>query len=156
MKSAKRYYIAYGSNLNLRQMKERCPGAEVVGTSVIPDYKLLFKGSGSGYYLTIEKKEGGQVPVAVFSVTKKDEEALDRYEGYPLFYYKNDFRLPVELFPGQERIQLTAFAYIMHEDRRLGLPSRRYMNTCLQGYHDFGFPVGALWKAVEESREGRE
>ena len=34
----KRYYIAYGSNLNIDQMSYRCPGAKVVGTSEIPDF----------------------------------------------------------------------------------------------------------------------
>ena len=150
----KRYYIAYGSNLNLRQMAQRCRGAELIGTSVIPDYQLLFKGSGTGHYLTIEKKEGSQVPVAVFSITKADEVALDRYEGYPMFYYKEAFSLPVMPILGQRVVQLTAFAYIMHEDRRRGAPSSRYMDTCLQGYHDFGFDAGILWKAVEESGKG--
>lgn len=77
----KRYYIAYGSNLNLRQMKMRCPTAKVMGTSVIKDYELLFKGSLTGAYLTIEPKKGSEVPVAVWIVTETDEEALDRYEG---------------------------------------------------------------------------
>ena len=36
-------YIAYGSNLNLPQMRERCPGAQVIGTSVIDGYGLLFR-----------------------------------------------------------------------------------------------------------------
>ena len=31
----KKYYIAYGSNLNVKQMKFRCPTARIVGTSVI-------------------------------------------------------------------------------------------------------------------------
>lgn len=53
----KRYYIAYGSNLNLRQMKMRCPTAKVMGTAVIKNYELLFKGSLTGAYLTIEPKE---------------------------------------------------------------------------------------------------
>ena len=52
----KRYYIAYGSNLNIRQMLMRCPDARVAGTSVIEDYQLLFKGSKTGSYLTIEPK----------------------------------------------------------------------------------------------------
>ena len=42
---AKRFYIAYGSNLNLPQMRGRCPGATIVGTAVIENYRLLFKGS---------------------------------------------------------------------------------------------------------------
>ncbi len=39
---AKRYYIAYGSNLNIRQMRMRCPSARVIGTSDIAGYELLF------------------------------------------------------------------------------------------------------------------
>lgn len=72
----KRYYIAYGSNLNLRQMKMRCPTAKVMGTAVIKDYELLFKGSLTGAYLTIEPKKGSEVPVAVWTVTETDEKAL--------------------------------------------------------------------------------
>ena len=37
----KKYYLAYGSNLNLRQMVLRCPTAKAMGTAVIKDYELL-------------------------------------------------------------------------------------------------------------------
>ena len=77
----RRYYIAYGSNLNVRQMKYRCPTARIIGTSVIKDYELLFKGSKTGSYLTIEKKKGEQVPVVIWETKESDELALDRYEG---------------------------------------------------------------------------
>ena len=49
----KKYYLAYGSNLNIRQMALRCPTAKPVGTAVIKDYELLFKGSKTGAYLKI-------------------------------------------------------------------------------------------------------
>ena len=65
----KRYYIAYGSNLNIRQMRMRCPSARIIGTSEIPDYELLFKGSKTGSYLTIEPKDGSTGPVAAWEVT---------------------------------------------------------------------------------------
>ena len=52
----KKYYIAYGSNLNIRQMRNRCPGAKPVGITMIPNYELLYKGSKTGAYLTIERK----------------------------------------------------------------------------------------------------
>ena len=64
----KKYYLAYGSNLNVRQMALRCPTAKPVGSAVIKDYELLFKGSKTGAYLTIEPKSGAEVPVAVWSV----------------------------------------------------------------------------------------
>ena len=59
----KRYYIAYGSNLNVYQMRFRCPNARIIGTAVMPDYELLFKGSKTGSYLTIEPKDGSSVPL---------------------------------------------------------------------------------------------
>ena len=69
----KLYYLAYGSNLNVRQMLYRCPGAKPIGISVIPDYELLYKGSKTGVYLTIEPKKNSIVPVAVWEVTADDE-----------------------------------------------------------------------------------
>ena len=75
----KRYYIAYGSNLNIQQMRFRCPYARIIGTSEIPDYRLLFKGSQSGAYLTIEPCEGGRVPVAVWEVTADDEKRTEHH-----------------------------------------------------------------------------
>ena len=46
MANAKRYYIAYGSNLNTEQMKMCCPDAQLIGTSAIEGCELLFKGAG--------------------------------------------------------------------------------------------------------------
>ncbi len=40
----KRYYIAYGSNLNIRQMRMRCPHATICGTARLSGWELLFKG----------------------------------------------------------------------------------------------------------------
>ena len=40
-----RYYFAYGSNMNLEQMKYRCPAAEVVENVRLEDYRLAFRGS---------------------------------------------------------------------------------------------------------------
>lgn len=147
----KRYYIAYGSNLNIRQMQRRCPDARVVGTSEIENYRLLFKGSRTGSYLTIEAKEGSSVPVAVWSVTETDEAALDRYEEFPAFYYKAEMRLPIKgIWTGKIRVR-NVFVYIMHEERPLGLPSEFYLETCLQGYRSFGFDEKILAQAYTDS-----
>ena len=149
----KRYYLAYGSNLNVRQMKFRCPTARVVGTAVIEDYELLFKGSKSGSYLTIEPREGSRVPVAVWTVEESDEVALDRYEGFPNFYYKKEMKIVVKgIKTGIERLR-DAFVYIMHEDRPIGIPSWHYVETCITGYSTFGFDESLLMKAIRKSRE---
>lgn len=66
----KRCYIAYGSNLNIRQMRMRCPDARALGTGVLENYRLLFKGSRTGPYLTIKPAEGHSVPIAIWSVSE--------------------------------------------------------------------------------------
>lgn len=147
----KKYYLAYGSNLNVRQMALRCPTAKPVGSAVIKDYELLFKGSKTGAYLTIEPKSGAEVPVAVWSAELADEERLDVYEGFPAFYYKTEFDLPVNYFSGKKVVR-KAFVYIMHEERPLGLPSGSYVRTCLEGYSNFGFDESILFKALNNSR----
>ncbi len=150
----KKYYLAYGSNLNVKQMRFRCPDAKPVGTAWINGYRLLFKGSKTGSYLTIEKAGNSKVPVAVWEVSETDEHRLDAYEGYPNFYYKKEMELPVKLFENDESKTLTAFVYIMHEDRPLGIPSSTYVRTCTAGYRDFGFDLKHLRLAFDISERG--
>ena len=150
---AKRYYLAYGSNLNVAQMRWRCPDARALGTAWIDDYELLFKGSKTGSYLTIEPKEGSRVPVAVWDVSAEDEKRLDCYEGFPTFYYKKELLVTFKgIRSGKER-RRSCFIYIMHEERELGVPSRSYVETCLEGYEDFGFDADYLKEAFEKSTE---
>ena len=40
----KKYYIAYGSNLSVEQMAQRCPDARIVGQAVLEDWELAFHG----------------------------------------------------------------------------------------------------------------
>ncbi len=148
-----RYYLAYGSNLNVRQMRFRCPTALVVGRGVIKDYRLLFKGSKTGSYLTIEKAKGYEVPVAVWKVDEACEESLDRYEGYPSFYYKKEIEIDFKSIKKGLPRHSKAFVYIMHEERELGIPSRSYVEVCLEGYRTFGFNPILIEEAIIKSME---
>ncbi|MEE0363876.1 MAG: gamma-glutamylcyclotransferase family protein, partial [Oscillospiraceae bacterium] len=150
-----RYYIAYGSNLNVQQMRMRCPSARIIGTSVLEDHKLLFKGSKTGSYLTVEKKPGSSVPVGVWEVTPADEKTLDRYEGFPNFYYKKELTLPVKGIRTGKIRKRRVFVYIMYENRPIGIPSISYMQTCIQGYDDFGFDWAGLLDAYLKCGEER-
>jgi hypothetical protein len=149
----KRYYIAYGSNLNVPQMRMRCPHASILGTASLNGWELLFKGSKTGSYLTIERNENGSVPVVIWEVTEKDEKALDRYEGFPTFYYKQEIKVRYKGIRTGLRRTATAFAYIMHEERPIGIPSNYYMRTCLEGYDTFGFDRNVLFDAYDKCVE---
>lgn len=147
----KRLYVAYGSNLNVEQMKYRCPTAKVYGMGILKDYKLLFKGTPHNAYLTIEPAAGSRVPVVVWDINPSDEISLDRYEGYPNFYYKKD--IPVELETGE---LVKAMVYIMTDKIRdridLNLPSEYYLNAVSKGYEYFGFNFKYIEEALKISK----
>lgn len=148
-----KYYLAYGSNLSMAQMAYRCPAAVYVGTAVLKDYKLLFKGSKSGNYLTIEKEKGSKVPVLVWKITADDEKRLDRYEGYPNFYYKTTMKVSLQSLVDESDIgEVEALIYIMKEGCKVGSPTVQYYETCAEGYKRFGFDKEILDKAVSDSR----
>ncbi|MBO6231834.1 MAG: gamma-glutamylcyclotransferase [Ruminiclostridium sp.] len=139
--TAKRLYIAYGSNLHRGQMAHRCPDATVEGVASIPDYTLLFRGSGVA---TIEPKKGDSVPIVVWSISKRDERSLDIYEGFPRLYYKQDFTVELN---GET---VTAMAYIMTPGRPIAPPPPTYYETIHTGYADFGFDNDYLRKHAEK------
>jgi gamma-glutamylcyclotransferase (GGCT)/AIG2-like uncharacterized protein YtfP len=98
-----RYYFAYGSNLNLAQMKSRCLEAKVIGTTVLNDYQLVFK-----THLDVVPKKDSTVPIGIFFISSSDEAALDRYEGVEAKYYEKK-EITVEF--GNQKI--TGLIYVM-------------------------------------------
>lgn len=145
----KKYYLAYGSNLNVSQMAWRCPGATAVGTATLDGWQLAFRGSGSGAYLTIVPCEGASVPLGVWQITEADERSLDRYEGFPHFYYKQTMRVKVQNHLTGKEKTVDALIYIMREDRPFGAPTASYVRTCGDGYLDFGLDLSFLQGALD-------
>lgn len=138
-------YIAYGSNMDERQMAYRCPDAGVMGTGLVEGYRLLFKGAKDHAYATIEPGEDSRVPVLVWEISEMDENRLDRYEGFPRFYYKKDILMTVN---GKKQ---NAMAYIMNEKNPLNRPSREYHGILATAYLKYGFDIGVLNWAMEKS-----
>ena len=137
----KKYYLAYGSNLNLSQMRRRCPNAKKVGSFLLRGYELKFR-----YYLTIRESPNGVVPLGIFEIDENDERSLDRYEGYPTHYRKEYLEVELNGKP------IKALVYIMNEEvRGVMVPDIFYVTTCLEGYKDFGFDSGYLFKAYKEA-----
>lgn len=142
---SKRLYVAYGSNLNIRQMKYRCPTAKLYGTGVIDNYELQFKGQPHGAFATIAPKDGSSVPIAVWEIQARDEMSLDRYEGYPSHYFKQNVLVQLD---GEE---VNAMVYIMNLKMGFGLPSPHYYQTVYEGYNDCGLNTDVLNKALADS-----
>lgn len=142
----KKIYIAYGSNMSEAQMAQRCSDATLAGTGRVNGYELLFKGSLTGCYATIEKKADAFVPVVLWRISAADERRLDAYEGFPRFYYKKT--IPVETDGGTIR----GLVYIMHEERRFGEPGDWYYQNMERDYLKFGFDLSVLRLGLRNSR----
>ena len=146
----KRYYIAYGSNLSVEQMAQRCPDAKVVGMAAIQGWKLVFR-----VHATIEPCAGRVVPVLIWEISDRDERNLDLYEGYPSYYYKQDMTVTMTDLEGKNPQEITAMVYLMADGHPLQEPWKGYLDTLAEGYQRFGFNPYQLELALNEAKEGR-
>lgn len=145
--SKNKLYLAYGSNLNVEQMKHRCPTAKVVGSTDVLGHRLVFRGAREGAVATIEPCKGKSVQTLVWEITPTDEKALDRYEGWPHLYRKETIKVKLDGTTVQTMV------YIMNEGRPLNQPSGYYYSVILDGYKSAGFDAEKLKKAVADSFE---
>lgn len=144
----KRLYLAYGSNMSTEQMRHRCPDAKIIGTAEIKDYRLMYKGSKTGAYATIEPEEGQKVPVLVWDISPTDEARLDLYEGFPTFYYKKEIPVEITTLEGDHLGEDTAMVYIMDDRRTHGMPTPHYEGILREGYQRFNFDEEILDEAL--------
>ena len=140
----KKIYASYGSNMNIAQMKHRCPKARVIGNGELADHRLIFRGNLGGV-ANVEPSEGHKVPVVLWTITAGCEQALDRYEGYPRLYTKD--LVTIKTADGE----VEAMIYVMCEEYKklAAMPSDYYFSVIWQGYKDNGLKTKPLLKALK-------
>ncbi len=142
-----RYYIAYGSNMSMTQIKRRCPDVELVDSTFLNGYKLEFKTAyGTGAFATITPDANSKVPVVIFKISQNDERNLDIYEGVKGKHY---FKEMIDVRVNNKLIR--AMVYRMNLKAKLSLPSFAYIDTILEGYISFGFDTGIIDEAIIEA-----
>jgi gamma-glutamylcyclotransferase (GGCT)/AIG2-like uncharacterized protein YtfP len=130
-------YFAYGSNLNLFQMKRRCKDSIFLKKINIKDFKLTFRSKYSA--ADIEPKKNSIVPGALFEISKSDEKKLDVYEDYPNLYKKHYF-----YYYGKK-----VMTYTMVKKSPFRFPTERYLNVIKKGYVDCKLDKKFLMKALQ-------
>ena len=131
-------YFAYGSNLNLFQMKRRCKDSVFLKKYELKGYRLNFR---SKYRAAdIEKSKHSLVPGALFEISKSDEKKLDVYEDYPILYKKLYFKY----------YNKSVMTYIMVDKTEFRYPTERYLNVVKQGYKDCKLNFNYLTKALNK------
>ena len=88
-----RYYFAYGSNMNLEQMKYRCPAAEVVENVRLEDYRLAFRGRAPGNGVaTVLPEKGSCVEGVLWKITRSVVRRVWIFmKDFQVFMGKNQF-----------------------------------------------------------------
>lgn len=134
----KKLYAAYGMNTNLEQMQLRCPTARSLGSAVLPGHRFEFKG-----FATVDADVTQDCAVVLWEIYPTDEAALDRLEGYPMYYNKKEVDV---LYRGEV---VTAMTYFMHDDETLHSPSQSYYDMVAEGYQAHGIDVDQLNDALD-------
>ncbi len=126
------HYFAYGSNLNQKQMKERCPDSKPLFTAVLPNYKLVFvdwSRQWRGGVASIKLFRGERVRGAIYEVTEACLQRLDRYEsGYN--------RLKITVI-GEDDEPIEAVTYVKTGRLEDATPSKEYLAIIQQGLRDW-------------------
>ena len=130
-------YFAYGSNLNLFQMKRRCKDSIFLKKINLKDFRLTFR---SKYRAAdIEPKKNSIVPGGLFEISKSDEKKLNVYEDYPILYRKFYFTYYGKKVMTFTMVKKTPFRF----------PTERYLNVVKRGYKDCGLNIKFLNKGLK-------
>ena len=138
-------YVAYGSNLSKRQMRQRCPTSRPLGKFLLKDARLVFRGVAD-----LEFAPGEQAPCGLWSINDDDEKALDMYEGIASGVYFKTREIKLE-YAGKRR---SSVIYLMNSEA-IYPPSRAYADTIRKGYRDFDLDESYLNAAIRRAYEGK-
>jgi gamma-glutamylcyclotransferase len=129
---------AYGSNLSAKQMRSRCPSARAEDRAVLPNHALAFGGFSrrwQGAVASIVRSRGAQVEGLLYSISKEDLAALDRFEGHPFAYER-----VVKVVTDEHGRRRRAHVYVQpEEDFEPGAPEAAYLGVIRRAYGRLGF-----------------
>jgi cation transport regulator ChaC len=130
--TSRKYYFAYGSNMDREQMGKRCPGAELVSVGTISGWRFRINTRGVA---TIVPESGSTLYGIVWCLSEADERALDRYEGVAKGLYAKR-TMEVRLGDGRS---VKAFVYLA-KDSQPGIAKPGYMSGILTAAISNAFP----------------
>lgn len=140
-------YFSYGSNLDTDQMVARCASARLVLRAALPHHALAFGGfshAWGGAVANVLPKRGAQVEGLIYQITRVELRTLDRYEGYP-YAYEREQRFVIDEHGRRRRVIL----YVQPaRDFDPGAPSPAYLAVLARAYQQHGFDLEALVAAA--------
>ena len=140
-------HFAYGSNMSLKQMKDRCPDSRPIGIAVLRDHKLAFTRLGTvrkcGVADVVPMK-GTHVWGRLFDLSPSDLTNLDKHEGAARKNEPNSYdRVPMEVdIDGNPASPISVQVYVVPASARGShLPNRAYMDLIISGAMEASLPL---------------
>ncbi|HEB76696.1 MAG TPA: gamma-glutamylcyclotransferase [Nitrospirae bacterium] len=150
-------YFAYASNINMRQMRQRCPSVKFLSRAKLKGYRLAFvlwSERWGGGVAGIIPDPGGEVEGVLYGISCDDLKRLDGFESVDRGRYYRE-KVMVELPDGSTA---EAWVYLPHPDPRGPFtPSQTYLETIIEGAREHGLSgefIERLDRLLEERRRG--
>ena len=131
-------YFAYGSNMDWKQMKERCPSARFVGIATLKDHIVAYtrksEKRGCGVADIVPSK-GHDVWGVVYQIDERDVGKLDRCENYAPGREKNGYlREERHIFEnGDRKMPLLVSTYVAIKEDNPPPPNAAYVDQLVNG-----------------------
>lgn len=131
-------YFAYGSNMDVEQMRDRCPSAKFLNTAVLLDYKFALDSEGCA---TVTPCEGKEVFGVIWNISAEDEKALDRYEGVSVGCYNKE---TLKVRPEGYFTKFPMLIYVSRRGKNNGERRNGYMEKIVEAAKKHGFDSSYL------------
>ena len=151
------FYFAYGSNMDERQMRDRCPHARFVAVARLDSTRLCFprySEKRNGGIASIEESPGDVVWGVIFEIPADEIPCLDRSEGYqegrPT--HENSYNPEKRNIPDVNGQLRPCLIYIANTDKPYKPSLECYLNYIIRGaeqHQQQGIPheyVEQLWR----------
>jgi len=131
--TTERLHFAYGSNLSFAQMDSRCPENTQMGIGILHGYRWIISSRG---YANVVKSDSDYVMGRIYKINKRDEDRLDKKEGFnsiPSCYDKETLSIIVD------GVSCDCFVYVDPVIQE-GHPKNEYIDRINAGLVDSKFP----------------
>ncbi len=134
-----------------KQLGERCPGAVLVGTALLPDHRVFVTRQG---WASLRAESGSSVYGVIWRLTDEDLAALDAYEEAPQGVYRREVKHVKRLAQAES---LDALVYVATEEAS-GTPGPGYLEAVIAAARHHDLPESyvaelATWLARAAGRE---
>ena len=134
--------FAYGSNLDLIQMKGRCPSSKIISKGSLANYRLDFNRYSSGWgggVADVIPVKGSEVWGLVFELSDTDMDSLDFYEGCykdrPSLYERSKVVINTPKGPIPD-----VWLYTVVEKQKFEAPTAKYLGIIKMAAARWNFP----------------